>query len=408
MKTIRHKLSLATCSLLSQHVGAATEIDNAWQIDSSALYYSEQDRVTVYKLIGDVKGIVSETDSANLKVVFDTMSGPTPSGSVRSTNLTFTGASGGSISSGAETPSLTRFDDTRVALSLDWEHEIDRLNTVTYNGAFSVENDYRSISAGATYKKSTENRVYEFTLGAAGTTDELFVVGSKITPVPLSEVSDGLSYGAGTKNTFEVIAGLSHVINKRTILQLNIAGATIKGYLNDPYKVFSLVDANGIEHDQFFEARPHSRKRSSITLNLNHQTYPENHIINASYRFLKDDWGIQSHTLDVHYRINLDENNHLIPHFRFYKQTSAYFYHNSVFKDPADSTPTSQILPEFVSADYRLDDLVTLTAGITLGQYLAGEGNLRTRIEYIHQRYEHAEYDTNKAIVFQMSYAKKF
>lgn len=408
MKNIRQKLSLATCGLLAQHSATAAEIDNAWVIDSSAVYYSENDRVTVYKVIEDVKGAVSNEDTANLKVVFDTMSGPTPSGSVKRTNLTFTGASGGSISSGAQTASLSQFDDTRVAVSLDWNHEFDRLNNISYTGAISVENDYRSFSGGATYKLSSKDRVFEFAFGVAGTTDEIFVVGTKATPVPLSDVSKGLSFGSGTKNTVEVITGLTYVINKRTIAQFNLVGGWIKGYLNDPYKIFSIVDSNNNEYDQYFEARPNSRTRASLVMNLNHQIYPSNHILNLSYRYFTDDWGIKSHTLDTQYRINLSSKTYLTPHFRYYKQSSADFYSNSFTRSPTDPNPVSASLPEYLSADYRLDDMQSLTAGATLEHVFSGDGKLRSRLEYIHQSFEHAEYNINNAIVFQISYQKKF
>jgi hypothetical protein len=336
------------------------------------------------------------------------MSGPTPSGAVKKSNLTYTGASGGSVSSGATTSSLAKFDDTRAAFAVSWNHEFDRLNSINYNGAVSIENDYRSFSGGATYKKSTADRALEFSFGAAGTTDNVFIVGTKSTPVPLSEVSKALSYGDGTKNTVDLIAGLTYVINRRTVGQINLAGSSVKGYLNDPYKVFSIVDANGIEYNQYYESRPNSRRRTSLTFNLNHELYPSNNILNLSYRYYKDDWEVKSHTLDMLYRINLSDKTHLVPHFRFYTQTHAYFYGNAFVRDPASPTPLSLSLPEYFSADYRLDDMQSLTGGVTLGQYLAGDGHLRTRIEYIHQSFNHAEYNTNNAWVFQMSFQKKF
>jgi hypothetical protein len=92
MKPIRNKLSIATCCLLSQSVAATSEIDNAWETDSSLLYYSEDERVSVTKLIGTVKGIVSESDTATLKAILDTMSGPTPTGAVLQSTPSFTGA----------------------------------------------------------------------------------------------------------------------------------------------------------------------------------------------------------------------------------------------------------------------------------------------------------------------------
>jgi len=83
MKSIRNKLSLATCSLLTTGNASAEAIENAWEVDSSYLYYSEVDRVTVNKLVGTAKGYVSTKDTASIKVVFDSMSGATPTGAVK-------------------------------------------------------------------------------------------------------------------------------------------------------------------------------------------------------------------------------------------------------------------------------------------------------------------------------------
>ena len=129
MKSIRNKLSLATCSLLTTGNASAEAIENAWEIDSSYLHYSEVDRVTVNKLVGTAKGFVSPKNTASIKVVFDAMSGATPTGAVKDTNLTFTGASGGSgISPSGENGALSEFDDTRVGVALDWEHELSLIH----------------------------------------------------------------------------------------------------------------------------------------------------------------------------------------------------------------------------------------------------------------------------------------
>ena len=58
MKSIRNKLSLATCSLLTTGNADAESIDNSWETDASYLNYSEVDRVTVNKQVGAAKGFV--------------------------------------------------------------------------------------------------------------------------------------------------------------------------------------------------------------------------------------------------------------------------------------------------------------------------------------------------------------
>jgi hypothetical protein len=410
MKSIRSKLGLATCSLLTQGATATEVIDNAWETDASAMYYTEQDRVDVTTLVGEARGVVSADDSATLKVVFDTMSGATPTGAVKKSNLTFTGASGGTgISTSSSTSAaLSQFDDTRVAVSLDWKHEYNRTFDVTYNGAFSVENDYRSFSAAATANKETSDKSIKYTLGIAGTYDQVFRVGGNTTPVPLSPVTDGLFFGEGEKASTDVIAGITRVINRRTVVQLNMGLGISNGYLTDPYKIFSIIDANGIEHDQYYEKRPGSRSRFTLTGNLNHQLYPGNGTMHLQYRYYTDNWKINSHTLDYSHRFTFNNASYFEPRLRLYKQNHAYFFYESFYKDPANPTPTEQLLPEYLSADYRLDDMNSVTAGVTWGAQVGSGGKLRARLNYIQQTFENSEFDTNKAWVVQFSYYNRF
>ena len=406
MKSIRNKLSLATCSLLTTGNASAEAIENAWEIDSSYLYYSEVDRVTVNKLVGTAKGYVSPKNTAAIKVVFDAMSGATPTGAVKDTNLTFTGASGGSgISPSGENGALSEFDDTRVGVALDWEHEHTRTLSVNYNGAFSVENDYRSFSASATANKENSSRSTRWTLGIAGTYDQIFRVNGNNTPDPMTRVEDGRFLGEGERTTTDVIAGVTKVINRRTVAQLNLGFGIANGYMTDPYKVFSIVDAGGIEWDQYFEGRPDSRTRWTITANLNHMTYPGNNGMHLSYRYYSDDWDIKSHTLDYAHRFTFANADYLEPRIRLYTQSKAEFYQNSFFS-PNDGTAPN--LPQYLSADYRLDDMSDATVGLTYGVRFGSDADLRTRLAYLYQTFENSEFDTNTALIFNISYGKRF
>ena len=406
MKSIRNKLSLATCSLLTTGNASAEAIENAWEVDSSYLYYSEVDRVTVNKLVGTAKGYVSTKDTASIKVVFDSMSGATPTGAVKSTSLTYSGASGGTgISATGESGALSDFDDTRVAVALDWEHEHTRTLSVNYNGAFSVENDWRSFSVSATANKENSSRSTRWTLGIAGTYDQIFRVNGNNTPEPLTRVEEGRFLGEGERSTTDVIAGVTKVINRRTIAQLNLGFGIANGYMTDPYKVFSIVDAGGVEWDQYFEGRPDSRTRWTITANLNHMTFPGNNGIHLSYRYYSDDWDVKSHTLDYAHRFTFANADYLEPRIRLYSQSKAEFYQNSFVDPNVGGTPD---LPQYLSADYRLDDMASATAGLTYGVRFGADADLRTRLAYIHQSFENSEFDTNKAIVFNISYGKRF
>lgn len=415
MKPIKNKLTLATCTLLSQHSGTATAIENAWEIDNSFLYYSEDDdRVSVAKFVATVGGDVSDRDRVNIKAVLDTMSGSTPSGAVKTSggSNTTTGASGGG-GVGVSDPNaqaLAKFDDTRAGMSLNWTHAYDNNWTVDYNGAVSVENDYRSFSGAATVNKETASKDYRFTLGLAGTLDQIFRVGAGSTPVPLSQIADNEFAGEGEKDTIDVIAGVTHVINRRTVAQLNLAYSVSKGYLTDPYKVFSVVDRatnQPVANSSYYESRPGTRRRTSITLHMNHQLYPSNNIIHGSYRYYTDDWDVKSHTFDFNYQFKFADTNYLEPRIRLYMQNKANFYQNQFFVDNNGSDFTT-LFPQYISADYRLDDMISVTPGIRYGREVGTDGHLRARIEYMYQSFKHSEFDTNKALIFQIAYSKRF
>lgn len=415
MKSIKNKLTLATCSLLSQQSGNALAIENAWEIDGSFLYYAEaDDRVSVAKFVAGASGDVSDRDRVSILAVLDTMSGSTPTGAVKLSGggNTSSGASGGG-GSGVSDPNaqaLAHFDDTRLANSITWTHQHDNNWSVDYNGAVSIENDFRSYSAALTVNKETVSKDYLFSLGVATTHDEIFRVGTGGTPVPLTQIADNLSAGEGARNTTDLIFGVTHVINRRTVSQVNLSYSRSDGYHTDPYKVFSVVDrATGqpIDDSSFYEGRPGSRQRASITLQLNHQTFPSNNIIHGAYRYYVDDWGVDSHTLDFNYRITFENTSYLEPSIRLYTQTRADFYQNEFFVDDPGIDPTT-LFPDYISADYRLDDMNSVTPGIRYGKEVGKDGHLRARLEYMYQSFEHSEFDTNKAIIFQIAYSQRF
>jgi len=91
------------------------------------------------------------------------------------------------------------------------------------------------------------------------------------------------------------------------------------------------------------------------------------------------------------------------PHFRYMQQSAADFFMHSIVDDGVNPVE----LPQYASADYRLDEAVGITFGLEYGMKLAG-GNFRVRNEFINWQYADAEYDETKAVVLQVSYQKLF
>jgi hypothetical protein len=100
-------------------------------------------------------------------------------------------------------------------------------------------------------------------------------------------------------------------------------------------------------------------------------------VLDASYRYMTDDWDIDSHTLDMRLRWPLGERSYLEPHLRFYTQSEANFYTISLVDGVA--------LPAFASADYRLGSFDAITAGLKYGWKTRGGTEMSVRAELYQQ-----------------------
>jgi hypothetical protein len=100
-------------------------------------------------------------------------------------------------------------------------------------------------------------------------------------------------------------------------------------------------------------------------------------VLDASYRYMTDDWEIDSHTVDLRLRWPLGESSYIEPHLRFYTQSEADFYTISL----VDGVE----LPRFASADYRLGNFDAITAGLKYGWRTRNGNEMSVRAEVYQQ-----------------------
>lgn len=401
---IKGKLALASCTLLAPAVEALEAIENDWEVNGSFLTYRENDRVNIDKFIAQVDGRVTEEDSVKVKVVLDSMTGATPTGAVRTSEVVaVSGVSGGGINVDGQASSLANFSDTRLAGNLDWTRELSRLSRLTLGTALSVETDYVSVGGSIKYDRDTSNRLRTYTVGLSFNRDEIDGAGGG-TPDPLSEVTEGLILDTGDRDTFDIMAGVTQIFNPRTIGQFNLFATYSDGYHTDPYKVISAANAFDVELERYYESRPSERMRYGFYSKVAHHLQNEN-TIHLSYRYYQDDWEVNSHTVDFTYRFNFDNNTYFEPHARFYKQSAAEFYQRTLALNEFNQLVD---LPEFVSADYRLDDFFSYTVGGKYGRLVNERTELSARLEYMHQEFRDSVFSQNTAIWLQLTASVKF
>ncbi len=202
-----------------------------------------------------------------------------------------------------------------------------------------------------------------------------------------------------TKTIADFLIGVTQVVSRNTLLELNYSYGVSDGYLNDPYKIVSVVDAAGnladsgifapgtINLPYVYENRPDSRQRNNLFFRVAHHLTED--VIHFSYRYFWDDWGISSNTFDLKYRYEMGRS-YLQPHVRYYMQEAADFYrHNLELGSDVDAT-TGEVLVKEVSSDSRLMKLTGTTLGLKYGYALGKNSELSLRGEFMNQTFDNA------------------
>ena len=401
-KKIRGALMAATCTLLGQAAPVVAD-EGDWSFDSAVLFYSETDRVTAIEPVFSASRELADDGFLDMKLVLDSLTGASANGALPSSQVqTFTRPSGKGyyeIDPGS-TPLDDTFRDTRVAFSTNWSKWIDNNWKMTLGGNVSTEYDFQSMAGNVLFARDFNKRNTTLSFGLSLEADSMDPVGGA--PTPLMRMITGGSTGAvetvpttpgvdtddldyrstsESKTVSDFIIGLTQVIDRQTVMQLNYNYGISDGYLNDPYKLVSVIDTSagatyGDPLYHIYENRPDSRAKHSVYAGVK-RWIGEGDILNASYRFMTDDWGIDSHTVDLRYRFQLEGPHYIEPHLRYYTQSAADFYRRGLLD--------TESIPAEVSADYRIGAMDAYTAGAQYGYEFSENSEFRVRLEYYSQ-----------------------
>ena len=384
-KKISQLLAIASSSLIGASVVSTDVKAQEWDIDNTVLFYSESNnRVQAIETVSKLSKELDEDNKVFVTLTLDALTGASPNGA-SPTNIvqTFTSPSGESafLTPAGQTPLDDAFKDLRAAISGSWGKTINRQLSSTLGIAFSKETDYQSVGINGmiNFYSNLKNTVWQ--LGTSVSHDVSKPLGG--IPIPLLFIfpenqkrTQKQTTKRESKNTIDFNVGVTQILNKTTIAQLSFSYSDVDGYQTDPYKILSFIDS-GSGSTLFYinEKRPQKRKKKGIFTTLKHHT-KNNHIITPSLRYYTDDWGIDSFTADIKYRIILPNENFIEPNIRYYKQSSANFYHHSL--SDIDGL-------EIASADYRLAQFNATTFGVKFGHKFTNKSVFEARFEYYMQ-----------------------
>ncbi|GHE77277.1 DUF3570 domain-containing protein [Thalassotalea profundi] len=390
-KNVKALLLTATTTLLgTASVQAAETKADEWQFDTALMYYGETDRVTAVEAIIAGSKQFGNDEILSLKLTVDTLTGASANGAVaQNTPQTFTRPSGKGqyqIKAG-ETPLDDTFKDTRLQLTGQWTQPLTERDIWSIGGNLSKEYDYFSAAINSNIARDFNKKNTTVSAGVSFAFDQIdpeggipnafhtMLIGDVDSSNFASDFDATRKESGDDKTTVDLLLGLTQVINRNMLVQLNYSYSASSGYMTDPFKVLSVVDQQGISQTYLYENRPDSRKKHAFFGQVKYHF--DTTILDTSYRYMMDDWEIDSHTVDTKYIIPLANGHTIEPHFRFYTQTAAEFYKPFLLE--------GQVIPQFASADYRIGEMDAMTIGMKYGIPLSDGEHLSFRIAYYQQ-----------------------
>jgi hypothetical protein len=254
----------------------------------------------------------------------------------------------------------SRMDDIRRAGDVTVTRYLPR-GTVSVGAVYSTENDYRSraLSLNGTFTSEDKNTTWAFGIGGSD---------DAINPVNLLVRNE-------TRQTVSVLAGVTRVFTPRDIAQLTFTHSQGHGYYSDPYKLL--------------DNRPPSRDQSTALLQWNHRFVERGATSRLSYRFYRDSFGINAHTLGAEWVQSLSDGWTVTPSVRLYSQRAADFYFDPVY-DPVFGPPfpAGYVIGStvFSSPDQRLSAFGAVTVGFKVAKQIDRDWSVDLKLERYEQR----------------------
>jgi len=279
-------------------------------------------------------------------------------------------------------PSLMVLKKFGQNVSVNGNYYVDSISSasidVITSGASPYKEERTEVSGGVdylhgnstmslSYTNSTEND-YDANTASFGISMDMF--GNMTT------VSMGYSRGWDTvKNSLDSSfaedadrqnyrLGLTQVITKDMLLELNYEGITDEGFLNNPYRQVRWYDKSTLTSGTQSEKYPNTRTSSAVAIRSLYYL-PYRAAISGEYRFFADTWGIDAHDIEFGYSQPLKGGWILDGHYRYYTQTAADFYSDLFPRQDAQN---------FLARDKELSTFSNHTIGIKASYDFAKNG----------------------------------
>lgn len=226
-------------------------------------------------------------------------------------------------------------------LSYEWDEA-----TINLGGGLSLENDYESRYGNISGRWDINQKLTSLKLGLSYTnSDTSAIIDHDASPyLTKTAFQDQIEFRGGSeilhgnKVDWATNIGITQIINKNALLDINAGYTNSTGYMENPYKATTVIfiDPDSISPNSdipiigdvraLLEQRPDSRNQLSLSSKYVQYIDPLNAALHLSYSFSYDDWGINAHTFEAEWVQPLKYGWTITPRVRYYSQGSADFY----------------------------------------------------------------------------------
>ena len=306
-----------------------------------------------------ITGASSAGSSSRMKVNAYSVMAVAPVAGDWSIGLTSTSDSVSGASPTYHSSGLTKMTDLRRSINVDVTRYFSS-GTLSFGTGYSGESDYISRSFSLQGSLSTEDKNTTVTLGGSINADDVRPV-----TLPLMDYP---------KKVYAGMLGVTRILSKNDIAQLDIGYSNGNGDFSDPYKLN--------------DNRPDGRDNTTVLARWNHHLSFTDGTARLSYRYYSDTFGIKAHTLNAEYVQPLPYGLTATPLLRLYSQNAAYFYVPVGSQEKADPTkPTPPPAGSFYSTeDQRLSAFGAITLGLKVSMQLGPDWAADINYEEYEQR----------------------
>lgn len=217
---------------------------------------------------------------------------------------------------------------------------------INVGGGLSLENDYESyygslggrwdvnqglttLKSGLSYSRSNTQAIIDHDASPYIT---------KTAYADQIEFRGGSEILHGNKEDWSSNFGITQILNKSALVDINLGYIHGSGFMENPYKTMAVVfiDPDTISADPntpiagdvraLLEQRP--AKRNQVSLSTKYVQYidPFDAALHLGYQYSHDDWGVNAHTFEAEWVQPLGRGWTVTPRVRYYSQNAANFY----------------------------------------------------------------------------------